>query len=210
MRSATDGIIPLRFQDHTIGSYTPSTASQVKAHAAARDVISGVARNLVLVGPPGVGKTHLAAAVLGARTRAEQEAWRRAYDDAADANARIPERPELPVWANVADLIVRLRMEMDSPPDDRSARDLTNRLRTSTGYVVLDDLGREKVSDWTGELIYAVVNARYEARLPTIVTSNLDPAALASSPYWPAISRLAEDGALVKIEAPDHRLRKSA
>ena len=203
MRLATDGIVPLRFQDRTLAQFRPKSPSQAKALAAAGDVIAGVYRSLVLVGPPGVGKTHLAAAILRERTEAEQSAWRRAAEAATD---RMPELPALPVWANVADLIVRLRMEMDSPPDDRSARDLTARLRTSPGYVVLDDLGREKVSDWTGELVYAVVNARYENRLPTIVTTNLTAADLAASPYWPAISRLAEDGALVRIEAPDHRL----
>lgn len=63
--------------------------------------------------------------------------------------------------------------------------------------------------DDTGQMLG--LNARYEARLPTIVTSNLTAEDLAASfPYWPAISRLAEDGTLVKITAPDHRLRRVA
>jgi hypothetical protein len=46
--------------------------------------------------------------------------------------------------------------------------------------------------------------------LPTIVTTNLTGAELASSPYWPVISRLAEDGELVRIDASDYRLSKHA
>jgi hypothetical protein len=42
--------------------------------------------------------------------------------------------------------------------------------------------------------------------LPTIASSNLSPAELAASGYWPVVSRLAEDGALVRIEAPDRRI----
>jgi DNA replication protein DnaC len=81
-------------------------------------------------------------------------------------------------------------------------------LASYPGLVVLDDLGREKVTDWTGEVVYTLVNGRYEAMLPTVVTTNLTRSDLAESAYWPAISRLAEDGALVAIEAEDRRLRR--
>ena len=74
--------------------------------------------------------------------------------------------------------------------------------------LVLDDLGREKISDWTGELVYSLINSRYEGRLLTVATSNLTPVELRASGYWTAISRLAEDGALVDITAPDRRLRR--
>lgn len=206
MRSVTSvpTVVPLRFRDCSFASYRPDNESQVRALASARAVVDGTARNLVLVGPPGVGKTHLAAAILIERTDNEWAAWERAEDAATD---RMPAQPPLPQWANVADLIVRLKMEMDAPLDDRDGRSLVARLRSSKGYVVLDDLGRERTSDWTGEVIYALVNARYENRLPTIVTSNLTPKELADSPYWPAISRLSADGPLVKVSGQDHRLK---
>lgn len=315
--------IPARFAPRTLDTYVPETHSQRAALQAARRLLAGEIDGLVLVGPTGVGKSHLAAGVanaieagnaaraadrqtridawnaqraelLGRRPaypppspesraaldawrarRAESESRRAEWDairedhwnrqpkeprpspawDAWDAEARdlAPKMREIlgepvgptpvveptaeamaeyraatetwnaemraleerrpkavrepePAWVNVASLILGLRAEIDT--EDRHHQDLAASLRHHPGLVVLDDLGRERTSDWTGETVYAVVNSRYEAILPTLVTSNLTAAELAASPYWPAISRLAEDGALVEIAGPDHRLRR--
>lgn len=209
MRSTTDlttRIVPARFADRTLDGYEPATASQRKALDAARMLAGGGYRSLVLVGPPGVGKSHLAAGVVNAISGRLDEEYVAARDAMTDGDPW-PRIPDSPMWTNVADLIVGLRMEMDAPLDDRDAATAVRILRRYPALVVLDDLGREKVSDWTGELVYALVNARYEHRLPTLVTSNLTPSELAASPYWPAVSRLAEDGALIRIDAPDRRLR---
>lgn len=210
MRSGADlttRIVPSRFVDRTLQGYEPMTDAQRNALEAAGRLATGEYRSLVLVGPPGVGKSHLAAGVVRSivnRLEAEYTVAREAMTD------RWPKVPDSPMWTNVADLVVTLRMEMDAPLDDRNAASAVRTLRRWPALVVLDDLGREKASDWTGELVYALVNARYEDRLPTLVTSNLSPAELAASPYWPAISRLAEDGALVKVDGPDRRLAGSS
>lgn len=196
-------IAPRLFRDHTLADYAPETDHQRQALEAADALVGGSIRNLVLVGPPGRGKTHLAAGIVAAIARRELDAHAAALASMGD---RYPAPPDLPRWLNVADAIVSMRMEFSTPAYDRSA---TNELlggRTYSGLLVLDDLGRERTSDWTGEVIYALVNARYESMLPTVVTSNLTPAELAESPYWPAISRLAEGGRLVVVDGPDRRL----
>lgn len=205
MHSVADRVFPSRFADRTLLNYDATTPSQLDALQAAAALARGEYTSLVLVGPPGVGKTHLAAGIVRAITNHQDVEYTAARDAMKDGDPW-PRVPVSPMWANVADLIVNLRMQMDGPLDDRDAAVTVRELRRHPDLVVLDDLGREKVSDWTGELVYALVNARYENRLPTLVTSNLSPAELAASPYWPAVSRLAEDGALVKITAPDRRL----
>lgn len=212
MRSNADlttRIVPARFADRRLSSYKPATRSQSEALIAACALAEGDYRSLVLVGPPGVGKTHLAAGVVRVIVDVQDVKYTAAREAMGEGDPW-PRVPDSPMWMNVADLIVTLRMEMDAPLDDRNAAAAVRTLRRWPALVVLDDLGREKASDWTGEIVYALVNARYEDRLPTLVTSNLSPADLAASPYWPVISRLAEDGALVKLDGADHRLGKSA
>ena len=179
--------LPARYADRTFDTYQPRTPSQTEALDTMRRLAEGTIRNAAILGKPGVGKSHLAAATA--------TAWSR----------RTGVRAE---WVNVPQLLVDLRSEYGT--DDFETRALVRTLRASKGLVILDDLGREKASDWTSEMVYTLVNARYEALLPTAATTNLTPDELVTNGYWPALSRLAEDGALVRIEAPDHRTRRPA
>lgn len=40
--------------------------------------------------------------------------------------------------------------------------------------LVLDDIGAEKITDWSAEQVYLLINGRYNAAKPTVVTSNYD------------------------------------
>lgn len=223
--------LPTRYAHHRLAGYDPKRdGTAAKAKTAAERFAAGEGGGLVLVGNPGSGKTHLAAAVCNAIAAdldvmvagrvAEWERRHAEWDDAMAAwlaSPHLSDRPAepwkpspveprmLPAWVNVPESLADMRRQFGGEPE---AADRLRSLASLPGVVVLDDLGREKASDWTGEVVYTLVNARYEELLRTIVTSNLTLAELAETSYWPVISRLAEDGFLVELKAPDERLAR--
>ena len=40
-------------------------------------------------------------------------------------------------------------------------------------YLIIDEFGETRASDWVNEKFYSILNARYEAKKPTIFTSNI-------------------------------------
>lgn len=102
---------------------------------------------LVFTGPYGVGKTHLAAAI---------------------ANYRFSQG--FPVmFVVVPDLLDHLRATFNarSPVSyDRRFEEI----RTAS-LLIMDDLGTQATTPWVKEKLYQLFNHRYNARLPTVITT---------------------------------------
>ena len=135
---------------------------------------------LVLCGPHGVGKTHLAVAITG-----ELSGRNNVY------------------FARVQQLMYRLQSSFQSAGDSQQTFETLFRAAADAEVLILDDLGAENDSDWTRATLQELLSHRYEARLPTIVTTFIDmtqqSGAIASRLCDRSISRV------IQMSAPDYR-----
>ena len=77
--------------------------------------------------------------------------------------------------------------------------------------LILDDLATERKTEYMQEIVFNVIDARYRAGLPLIVTTNLTSEELkhpADVSYQRTFSRLLEMCIPVKVEGKDKRLEK--
>lgn len=105
------------------------------------------------------------------------------------------------MYFSFTDLMSRVR---SSYHDDDNTEDLLERVRTCE-LLVIDDLGLEKATEWVAEQLYLIVNSRYEAMLPMIITSNQSPEDLAAMHNAQISSRILEMCQTVKFSGADRR-----
>lgn len=173
------------FRDRTFATFNAKAAGVAEAYRVCREYAEDPRGWLVLVGPVGCGKTHLAVAIAicclehGSRT----------------------------LFVNVPELLDHLRSTY-APNSSVSYDERFEEVRAAE-LLILDDLGTESGTEWAKEKIYQIFNRRYNTEAPTVVTMNpreynrLDERIL-SRMKDAAISRIVE-----MREAGDYRQRKA-
>ena len=134
---------------------------------------------LILKGGYGCGKTHLAAAIA----------------------SRCIARGESTIFVNTPDLLDHLRAAYS--PTATTSYDERFELVRNTPVLILDDLGTQSNTDWAQEKLYQIFNHRYNARLPTVITTNEE----LESIEIRIRSRMVDPGLtdIITILAPDFR-----
>jgi len=147
--------IPGRYQHCTLSTFvTYENEGLLKTVRACRtfaDEFPRVDKGLVLIGPPGVGKSHLAVAVL---------------------KQTILTRGARGIFYDVRELLKLIRSTYN--PVVRTAEMEILQPVMDADLLVLDDIGAEKTSEWVEETLNLIVNTRYNERRPTIFTSNFE------------------------------------
>jgi len=75
-----------------------------------------------------------------------------------------------------------------------------------TPYIVLDDLGVEKTTEWVLQTLYLIISARYDSAKVTIITSNLSLDKLAEKLGDRIASRIAGMSEIITLTETDHRV----
>jgi len=151
--------IPKRYEHCDFESYStdvseiPQHSSSLKAAKLLAEKFVGEfpgnsEKGLMLMGPSGVGKTHLAVACL-------KELIRRGHQG---------------LFCDYRELLKDIQASYNPGSESTELR-ILEPIRT-VEILVLDDLGASKPSNWVLDTIGLVLNARYNARLTTLITTN--------------------------------------
>jgi len=148
--------IPERYRDCKIENYKLNLPGSAPSHAKARaramrfiEDWRACDRGLLFMGPVGVGKTHLAVAIL--RTLVEENGVKG-------------------VFCDFSELLERIQATFSKANSD-SAEDVLAPYRDAE-LLVLDELGARRPTPWVQDVLYGLINTRYNRQRITIVTSN--------------------------------------
>ncbi|MBM4457782.1 MAG: AAA family ATPase [Chloroflexi bacterium] len=144
-------------KEQTLESFSPRSAELPSAErenlrraiALARTFAENPSGWLVFTGAYGCGKTHLAAAI---------------------ANYQVTLGRPAPVFVVAPDLLDHLRATF-SPTSATTLDKLFEQVK-SAALLIIDDLGTESATPWAREKLFQLLNHRYAARLPTVITTS--------------------------------------
>lgn len=136
--------VPAAYAADTFADYNLTDENEA-AVKAAKWVISQNDRGIFIEGPRGTGKTKLAAIIANEKAKAGQPV----------------------LFSSVPDLLADIRATFGGGRTGETLRTVRE-----APCLILDDLGAERMTEWVGEQLFAIINYRYNERLQTIVTTN--------------------------------------
>jgi len=163
-RIAESALIPPRYRGGFDTFFeTPENLEVRKRMLEWAENYSQESRGMVLHGATGTGKTHLACATL-------REVQLYKTQDVQ--------------YMNISKLFMCLIDSMKYGPKDPGDECMTEfeiiEKMTGVDLLLLDDLGVEKASDYSAARLYSIINGRYDAMRPTIITTNISLEEIAS------------------------------
>jgi DNA replication protein DnaC len=139
------------FENFQITNKNEQAFNTIKKYADNFEIYKNKGLGLILTGSYGTGKTHLTAAVC-------IDLMHKGYQ---------------PIFGTMITLLERIKATYDDDYAKENEEQVINQY-INCDLLIIDDLGKEKPTEWSIEKLYYIVNARYEKNLPLLITSNYD------------------------------------
>lgn len=144
-------------------------------------------KSIFLTGKTGTGKTHLAIASLIEYCIVNKpDSWKK-----------------YPRFLSSVELFLNLKQTFNGDGSEKEILDAYSRIP----LLCIDDVGAEKISDWTRQIFYALVDRRYRDIKQTIITSNLSLDKISELIDDRIASRIVEMGIVIELQGEDWRLK---
>jgi DNA replication protein DnaC len=144
--------------------------------------------SILLRGNTGAGKTHLAIAVL--------------RDLVIDFEVNSPSDACV---ITVPELLMEIRSTYGS---DKYTEEEVVKKYSRFPYLILDDIGAEKSTDWSIRILYMIIDRRNREMLPTIYTTNLSLSEIEEY-LGPRIASRMAQSTVITLDLPDYRRKRS-
>lgn len=186
--------VPERYYLNTLDNFI-GFDEEIKKIKSAIDVNDSI----FITGACGTGKTHVAVAIMVEWVKKNVKV---AYDWEKKPGV---EFMHYPCFLPSVELFLRLKNSFDKDGDNE--HDIITEY-SNKRLLVVDDLGAEKISDWSRQVFYTLIDRRFRTVLPTIITTNLDLEKISSLFDDRLASRIVGSGVVITLKGKDWRLNK--
>lgn len=201
---------PPKLKDASFTNYKPKTKEQKQALEYCKTyTIDNIrqGKGILMQGLYGSGKSHLSIATVRNLMESDINSFGATAYQIEEASLYNPDNNDYPglhcSFFNVLELLNRLK-----PNENNYRQHYGQWLLRRAKYddlVVLDDIGAERNTEWAEEMLYNIVNTRYELMRATIFTTNESDEKLRDKLGGRIFSRIKGMTEPVLVIGPDHR-----